>query len=150
MQTTRTEIECAIAAGIGVSLPLYLVFTGPKLMVEPNPFTAIEAGFILLIFAGYAVTPFLYQPIKGCSFSKWIPVWVFIAFWGSFSFVLADYLFELSFFYFFGWKFMLIEFVYLSVYTMSVAGIVYYSGSIVRRLRRWQANEHENLSILRK
>jgi hypothetical protein len=151
MKTTRVEIECAVAAVLSVTLPLYVILTGRMFALgkDPYPLTLKDVWFLFICFASYASAPFLYRRIVGRRFRRVIPSWIFIALSGSLSFILIASLSGASF-PFSGWEDMPIEFVYLAVYTMFVTGTVYYSGAGFRQLRGWYLGERENLSILRK
>lgn len=151
MNTTRVEIECAAAAILCVTLPLYLLLTGRIFALgdDPHPLTLKDAWLLLICIACYAVAPFLYRRIVTHSLRRIIPAWIFIALWGSLTFILIASLLGLGS-PFYSREDMPVEFVYQAVYTMSVTGTVYYSGAVVGRLRKWNSGEGENLSILRK
>lgn len=143
----RVDLEVAVAAGLGVVFPLYKIFTLPESDGSPNPLTLGEAVALLVALASYLVVPFLLRLFGGRRAARFI--WLWIPVLGSLLIALilyslgvrsADWGLEQSAKVWLG----------LCLWTVPFAAVVYYSGMLVRAVRRWHEGPKENLSILRR
>jgi peptidoglycan biosynthesis protein MviN/MurJ (putative lipid II flippase) len=143
----RVDIEVAVAAGLAVLLPLYKIFTLPGTCDSPNPLTLGGAAALLLILASYLSIPLLFGLLRGQRVARFVWVWTPVL--GSLlSAVVLYCLAPRSK----DWGLELSAKVWLAlcVWTLPFAAIVYYSGMIIRGIRRWREGPKENLSILRR
>jgi hypothetical protein len=142
----RVDLEVALAAGLAVGFPLYKIFTLPEICDSPK-LTLGEAVALLAALASYLSVPLLFGLLRGqrVARSVWLwtpglgslPVAVILSCLGSHS---IDWGLE---------RFAMV-WLALCVWTLPFAAVVYYSGMIIRGLRRWHEGPQENLSISRR
>lgn len=143
----RVDLEVAVAAGLAVVLPLYKIFTLPGTCDSPNPLTLGGAAALLLILASYLSVPLLLGLLRGQRAARF--VWLWTAVLGSLLSAVVIYsLAPRSK----DWDLELSAKVWLAlcVWTLPFAATVYYSGMIIRLIRRWFEGSKENLSIGRR
>ena len=143
----RVDLEVAVAAGLAAVLPLYKIFTLPGTCDSPNPLTLGGAAALLLILASYLSVPLLVGLLRGQRVARFVWFWTPIL--GSLlSTVVLYCLAPRSK----DWDLELSAKVWLAlcVWTLPFATIVYYSGMIIREIRRWHEGPKENLSIWRR
>jgi peptidoglycan biosynthesis protein MviN/MurJ (putative lipid II flippase) len=138
------DLEVAVAAGLAVVLPLYKIFTLPGTCDSPTPLTLGGAAALLLILASYLSIPLLFGLLRDQRATRFVWLWTPVL--GSLLstvvlYCLAsrskDWGLELSA------KVWLV----LCVWTLLFAVIVYYSGMIIRGIRRWHEGSKENLGV---
>jgi peptidoglycan biosynthesis protein MviN/MurJ (putative lipid II flippase) len=131
----RVDLEVAVAAGLAVVLPLYKIFTLPGTCDSPNPLTLGGAAALLLILASYLSIPLLVGLLRGQRAACF--VWFWTAVLGSLLSAVVLYCLAPSSK---DWGLELSAKVWLAlcVWTLPFAAIVYYSGMIIRGIRRWQ------------
>ena len=145
----RSQIEIAIAAALTLNLPLYWIFTRRGSEGRPNPLTLGEAGVLLLVFACYLAVPFIVRCFRRQHIIQVIPIWLWISILGAALIVAADYSIGITY------RIERVErvakeWLVLSIFTLPVTSLVYYSRTIVGWIRKWHEGEQFNLSIVRK
>jgi O-antigen ligase len=140
----RVDLEVAGAAGLAVVLPLYKIFTLPGTCDSPNPLTLGKAAVMLLIVASYLSVPLLFGLLLGTRATRFVWLWTPVL--GS---LLSAVVFYCLAYRSEDWGLELSAKVWLalSVWTLPFAAIVYYSGMIIRKIRRWHEGPTENPSI---
>jgi peptidoglycan biosynthesis protein MviN/MurJ (putative lipid II flippase) len=143
----HVDLEVAVAAGLGVVFPLYKIFTLPGTCDSPNPLTLGGAVALLVVLASYLSVPLLFGLLpdqRGARF-----VWLWTAILGSLLSAVALYCLAPRSK---DWGLELSAKVWLAlcVWTLPLAAVVYYSGMIIREIRRWHEGPKENLSIWRR
>ncbi len=142
----RVDLEVAAAAGLVVVLPLYKIFTLAE-MCESPLLTPGEIGVLLVVLASYLSVPLLFGRLRGQRAARFMWLWIPVV--GSLPIAFA--LSRLGA-YSVDWgleRFAKVWLV-LCVWTLPFAAAVYYSGMIMRGIRRWHEGPKENLSISRR
>ncbi len=143
----RVDLEVAVAAGLAVVFPLYKIFTLPEVCDSPNPLTLGGAAALLLILASYLSVPLLFGLLRGQRGARF--VWLWTAVLGSLLSAVALYCLGARSI---DWGLERFAKVWLAlcVWTLPFAAVVYYSGMIIRGIRRGHEGPQENLSISRR
>jgi hypothetical protein len=159
------DMASAAAAGGGLSATGLLVLKASTLgRINPMDFSDL-ASLMLITTIPYLVAALVIHWFWTKPLRHWIPSWVMIALLGSLFIVLSAG--ALSFYTKAGaWSesamiYTTLEafiadkakdglgvFVALSIFTLPIAGAVYYAGSIVRAVRRWHNDSEKPPSIL--
>jgi peptidoglycan biosynthesis protein MviN/MurJ (putative lipid II flippase) len=143
----RVDLEVAVAAGLAVVFPLYKIITLPGTCDSPNPLTLGKAVALLAVLASYLSVPLLFRLLGGQRGARFVWLW---------TPVLGSLLSTVTLYSLVGrsvdWGLELSAKVWLAlcVWTLPLAVIVYYSGMIIRGIRRWHEGPKENLSISRR
>jgi hypothetical protein len=140
----------AIAAALTVDLPLYWTFTRRHSDGRPNPLTLGEIEVLILVFACYLAIPFLIRLFRKQRLLKLILTWLWISILGATLIVIADYSIGIRYRESIRLDRMAKEWLVLSVFTMPVTSLIYYSRVIVELVRRWHEGESFNLRVVRK
>lgn len=140
----RLDLEVAVAVGLAVVLPLYKIFTLPGTCDSPTPLTLGGAAALLLILASYLCIPLMFGLLRGHRVARF--VWFWTAVLGSLLSVVVLYCLASRPK---DWGLELAAKVWLAlcIWTLLFAAIVYYSGMIIRGIRRWPEGPQEKLSI---
>ena len=141
----RVDLAVAAAAGLAVVFPLYQIFTLPEICDSPK-LTPGEAAALPAAVASYLSVPLLFGLPRGQRAARL--VWLWTPVMGSMLTAVALYhLVVLK-----DWGLAQFAMVWLAlcVWTLPFAAAVYYSGIIVRGIRRWHEGPKENLSISRR
>lgn len=144
----RSQIEIAVAAALSVNLPLYWLFTRRGSEGRPNPLTVGEVGVLLLVLVCYLSVPYLVRSFRGPRVLRAVPVWLWVSGLGAALIVVADYFIGIRY----GlWTFERVakSWFALSVFTLPVTALVYYSKSLVGLIKRWRSGQRDNLSLVR-
>ncbi len=143
----RADFEVAIAAGLSVAFPLYKIFTMRESDGSPNPLAFGEAGILLLVILCYLAAPLPLHLLSRYRVARLTWLWAPVL--GSALVAVADYCFRLIYV-----DTSVVraakEWLVLSVWTLPFAAAIYYSGAVVRLIRRWHDGSGANLSILRR
>ena len=141
----RVDLEVAVAAGLSIVFPLYKIFTLPEICDSPK--LALGEGVSLLAaLASYLCVPLLFGLIRGQRGTRFVWLWTPVL--GSMLTAVALYCLVVV-------KdrgpaqFAMVWLV-LCVWTLPFAAVVYYSGMIIRGIRRRREGPKENLSIPRR
>jgi peptidoglycan biosynthesis protein MviN/MurJ (putative lipid II flippase) len=142
----RVDLEVAVAAGLCVVFPLYKIFTLPEICDSPK-LTQSEAVTLLVVLASYLSVPLLFGLLRGQRVARF--VWLWTAVLGSLLSAIALYCLGSRSI---DWGLELFAKVWLAlcVWTLPFAAVVYYSGMIIRGIRRWHEGPKEDLSISRR
>jgi hypothetical protein len=142
----RVDLEIAVAAALAVVFPLYKILTLPELC-ESSKLTLGEAIALLVTLASYLSVPLLFGLLRGLRVSRFGWLWTPVL--GSLPVALALYcLRDRSIDW--GLERAAKVWLILCVWTLPFAAVVYYSGMIVRGVRRWHEGPKENLNISRR
>ena len=128
----RVDLAAAAAAGLAVVVPLYMIFTLPEMCDSPKLIPG-EAVALLAAFASYPSVPLLFGLLPDQRVARF--VWLWTAALGSLLCAAALYcLVGRSL----GWGLERSATVWLAlcVWTLPFAAAVYYSGMILRGVRR--------------
>lgn len=131
----RVDMEVAAAAGLGVVFPLYKIITLPGTCDSPNPLTAGGALALLIVLASYLSVPPLFGLLRVRRGTRFMWLWTPVL--GSLLSVGALYcLVPRSK----DWDLELSAKVWLAlcVWTLLLTTLVYYSGMLIRGVRRWR------------
>ena len=137
------DIAVAAAAGLVVVVPLYQIFLLPEICESPK-LTHGEAVALLAALASYLSIPLLFNPLRGRRDAR--HVWLWTPALGSMLCATAlDCLALRSV----DWGLGRFAVVWLAlcVWTLPFAAAVYYSGMIIRGVRRRHEGPKEDLSI---
>jgi drug/metabolite transporter (DMT)-like permease len=145
----RSQIEIAVAAALAVNLPLYWIFTRRDSDGRPNPLTLGEVGVLLLVLGCYLAVPFIVRCFRRQRIVQLIPIWLWISVLGAVLVVAADYSIGITY-RIERMERVAKEWLVLSIFTLPVTSLVYYSRTIVGWIRKWHEGERFNLSIVRK
>ena len=128
----RVDIEVAVAAGLAVVLPLYKILTLPEMCESPK-LTPGEAVALLVTLASYLSVPLLFGLLRGQRGARFVWLWTPVL--GSLLCVVALYCLVVRI----DWGLGLSAAVWLALcaWTLPFAAAVYYSGMIIRGMRRW-------------
>jgi peptidoglycan biosynthesis protein MviN/MurJ (putative lipid II flippase) len=141
----RVDLAVAATAGLAVVLPLYQIFTVPEICESPE-LTLGEATALSAALASYLSVPLLPGPLRGQRAARF--AWLWTPVMGSMLTAIALYCLVV----FKDWgpaQFALV-WLALSVWTLPFAAVVYYTGTIVRGMRRRHEEPKEGLSISRR
>jgi hypothetical protein len=143
----RVDLEVAVAAGLSVVFPLYKILTLPDSCGSTNPLTLGEAVALLFVLASYLSVPLLFGLLRGQRVARFMWLWTPVL--GSLlSAVILCCLGSRSIDW--GLERAAKVWLVLCVWTLPFAAVVYYSGRIIRGIRRWHVGPKENLSISRR
>ena len=142
----RVGIEVAVAAGLAVVFPLYKIFTLPEIC-ESSKLALGEAVTLLAVLASYLSVPLLCGLIRGQRVARFVWLWTPVL--GSLLSAVALYCLwsrstDL------GLELFAKVWLALCVWTLPFAAVVYYSGMIIRGIRRGHKGPKEDLSISRR
>jgi hypothetical protein len=129
----RVDLEVAVAAGLSVVFPLYHIFTLPEICESPH-LTLGEAVSLALAVASYLSVPLLCGLRRGRRDARFM--WLWTAVLGSLPVAVVIYvLWSRSI----DWGLARFALVWLAlcVWTLPFAAVVYYSGMMMRGIRRW-------------
>ena len=127
----RVDLEVAVAAGLVVVVPLYMIFTLPEMCESPKLMHG-EAVALLAAFASYLSVPLLFGLLPSPQGARL--VWLWTAVLGSLLSAVALYC--LVVLKDWGPAQFAIVWLFLCVWTLPLAALVYYSGMILRGVRR--------------
>ena len=136
------DLAVAVAAGLAVVVPLYQLFTLPEICDSPR-LTHGESFALLAALASYLSVPQLLGLLRGRRAASFVWLWTPVL--GSLLCAVAIYfLVTLK-----DWGPAQFTMVWLAlcVWTLPLAAAVYYSGMIVRVIRRRHEGPKEDLSI---
>ena len=141
----RVGLEVAAAAGLAVVFPLYKIFTLPEICDSPK-LTLGEATALLAALASYLSVPLLFGRLRGRRGARLVWLWTPVL--GSLLCAVALYCLVVRI----DWGLGLSAAVWLALcaWTLPFAAAVYYSGMIIRGMRRRREGSKENLSISRR
>lgn len=71
----RVDLEVAVAAGLGVVLPLHHILTLPGTCDSPNPLTRGGAVALLAVLASYLSVPCLFGLLQGQRGARFVWLW---------------------------------------------------------------------------
>ena len=140
------DLKVAVGAGLAVVVPLYMIFTLPEMCESPKLMPG-EAVALLAAFASYLSVHLLFELLPTRRIARF--VWLWTAVVGSLLCAVAlYYLAGRSI----GWSLELSAkvWLFLCVLTLPSAALVYYSGMILRGMKRWHEGPKESLSISRR
>jgi peptidoglycan biosynthesis protein MviN/MurJ (putative lipid II flippase) len=128
----RVDLEVALAAGLAVGFPLYKIFTLPE-VCESSKLTLGEAVALLAALASYLSIPLLFGLLRGQRLARFVWLWTPVL--GSLPVAVALYCLGARSI---DWGLVLFAKVWLAlcVWTLPFAAVVYYSGTIIRGIRR--------------
>ena len=141
----RVDIEVAFAAGLAVVFPLYKILTLPEICESPDLIHR-EAAALLAALASYMSVPLLFGLLRGQRGARFVWLWTPVL--GSL--LCAATLYCLVVLKDWGLAQFAMVWLALCVWTLPFSAIVYYSGMIIRGIRRWHEGPKENLSIWRR
>ena len=142
----RDDLEAAAAAALSVAFPLYKIFTMRESDGSPNLLTPGELGILLLVLLCYVAAPLPLRLLSKCRVVGLTWLWGPVL--GSALVAAADYRFGLTHAgagvarAAKGWP-------VLGAWTAAPAAAVYYSGAVVRSVRRWHEGPNAYPGILR-
>jgi len=143
----RVDFDVSVAVGLGVSFPLYKILTLPDYCGTPDPLSLGDTVALLVVFASYLIVPLLLRLLPGQRVVRlgwlWTPVL------GSLLLAVAHY-FGIARSAEWGVEQSAKVWFVLCLWTLPIAAAVYYSGMIVRGLRKWHEGSNDNLSILQR
>ncbi|HEY0099507.1 MAG TPA: hypothetical protein VGB76_11210 [Pyrinomonadaceae bacterium] len=145
----RSQIEIAIAAALSVDLPLYWMFTRRDSLGRPNPLTSGEAAVLLLVLACYLSVPYMVGSFRRRRVLRAVPLWFWVSVLGAALILTADYSIGIRY----GlstWEGVGKDWFALTVFTLPVTALVYYSGAIVGLIKEWHFDRRDNLRIVRR
>jgi hypothetical protein len=142
----RVDLEVAVAAGLSVVFPLYKIFTLPEICESPN-LTLGESVALLVALASYLSVPLLFGLLRGQRVARFVWLWTPVL--GSLHVVVAPYWLRANSIDW-GLERSAKMWLALCVWTLPFAAAVYYSGMIIRGIRRWHEGPKENLSVWRR
>jgi hypothetical protein len=145
----RSQIEIAVAAALALNLPLYWAFTIRGFSGRPNPLTLREIGILLLVLGCYLAVPYLVRSFRQQRPLRAVPTWLWVSVLGATLIVLADYSIGISYGIERGERFAR-EWFALTVFTLPVTALVYYSRAIIDLIKKWHRGRSHHLSILRR
>jgi hypothetical protein len=137
----RVDLAVAAAAGLAVVFPLYQIFLLPEICDSPE-LTPVEAVALPAALASYLSVPLLRGRRGARSVWLWTPVMG--------SMLTAVALYRLVVLKDWGPAQFAMVWLALCVWTLPFAAAVYYTGTIVRGVRRWHEGRKEDLSISRR
>jgi len=146
MKMKRVDIAVAAAAGLAVVFPLYQIFLLPEICESPK-LTHGEAVALLAALASYLSVPLLFMLLRGRRFTR--HVWLWTPVLGSLLCAVALYFLVVRSEARSSGRFAVVWLV-LCAWTLPFAAAVYYSGMIVRGMRRRHEGSKGNLSISRR
>lgn len=139
----RVDIAVSAAAGLAVAFPLYQMFLLPE-MCESPALTHREGVTTLAALASYLSVPLLSGLLRGRRIAR--HVWLWTPVLGSLLCAAALYCLALRPEAWGVGRFAVV-WLALCVWTLPFAAAVYYSGMIVRGVRRGRGGPEEDLSI---
>jgi peptidoglycan biosynthesis protein MviN/MurJ (putative lipid II flippase) len=142
----RVDLEVALSAGLAVVFPLYKIFTLPEMCDSPK-LTLGEGVALLAALASYPSVPLLFWLLRGQRAARFVWLWTPVL--GSLPVAVALYCLGSRSI---DWGLMLFAKVWLAlcVWTLPFAAVVYYSGMIIRGIRRCHEGPKEDRSISRR
>jgi hypothetical protein len=143
----RVDLEVAVAAGLGVVFPFYEIFTLPESDGSPNPLKIGDAVALLIALASYLIVPLVLQLVRGGRAVRL--VWLWIPVFGSMLIAVALYC-GVGHSAIWGLEASAKAWLALCLWTLPFTAVVYYSGMLIRALRRWHEGPKDNLSIMRR
>ena len=143
----REDFDVSVAVGLGISIPLYMISTLPDACGTRDPLTLGDAAVMALAFGSYMLAPALLRLPPGRRAARlgwwWTPVLgslILTVVHGCWRVLSAEWGVEQS----------ALLWLLLCLWTLPFAAVAYYSGVILRGLKRRREASRDDISIFRR